>query len=726
MRPDLVSLPPDPYGCRAWRLKDPISLEYFQLTEEEYFILSKLNGQRTLNEIRQGFENQFAPRLLSLSRLQAYISHLHRTGLILAESAGQGAFLLESSRSAVHWKFWSKFLNPLAIHFRGFDPEPLLKWLYPKCRWLFSTATSVAALCAVLSACVLLISQFDRIHERVPEFQSYLTPAAIGWLAVALFVTKVLHELGHALAARHYGIECHEMGLMLLVFTPCLYCNVSDAWMLREKAPRVIISAAGIFVEFVLASGCLFLWWLSQPGLWNSIFFNIVLVCSVGTLAFNGNPLLRYDGYYIISDILDLPNLAERSSLAVENAIVGWLTGRSDDHVSVENRRTTRFFIVYGLLAAGYRLFIVSTILVVCWRWFSGMALRSFGVVFIATVVTGWFVVPARRFAGSLADALRNENVNRGRIRWTVALLVVLSLGALVLPVPQFISTKAFVQMAESQSVHVTVAGRLKQTLAIGTAVAAGQRIAELDNPDLDQEIEKLERECQRQKLHLRNLETRQGIDPLAAKEIPTTHAALAEAEAALKQRREDAAGLKLTAPRAGVLLPPKTIERARNPQGGLPVWSGVPQDPRNVGSWLESGTHFCAVGPHDAFEATLVVSQSEIELVQKGQTVKVLLDQFPGRILHGRVAEIAAMNVELVPAELIGDRDTAVRREDSGEFRPAETSYQARVVLDPTDLPLSLRARGRAKVRVASSTVAQQLIRLARQVLHFRLQIFP
>ncbi|MBS0266880.1 MAG: HlyD family efflux transporter periplasmic adaptor subunit [Planctomycetes bacterium] len=726
MRPDLVVLALDVRGRRCWRIKDPVALEYFQLTDEEYFILSHLDGTRSLADLQQQFESRFAPTLLGMPRLQSYLAHLHRTGLILADTPGQSTWLLEMQQSVARRSFWGKFLNPLAIQFRGFDPDPWLKRLYPWCRWCFTAPACLLALGLMLAALMLLISQFDRIQTRVPEFRAFLTPSGLGWLAFTLFITKVLHELGHALAARHYGVECHEMGVLLLVFTPCLYCNVSDAWMLREKRPRLLISAAGIIVEFVLASLGLFFWWLTQPGLWNAIWFDVVLVCSVGTLIFNGNPLLRYDGYYLVSDWFELPNLAERSSRVLEQSVVNWLTAQSYPDELEEQPRTARWLFLYGVLAAAYRAFIVLTILWVCWRWFTEMSLRSLGLLFIVVILIGWIVVPTRQFLVSLRETLMHSPIHRGRMLWSVALLALVAAGALLLPIPQNITTQAFIQRAESQSVHVTVPGRLLTCLPVGTPVQSGDQIAELENLQLARDIDKLERESARLQIRLRNLESRQAVDPLASKSIPAAREELAEAQDALRHRQQDAAQLKLTAPCAGVILPPPNLPRSQDPGAGLPAWSGMPQDSRNAGCWLEPGTLFCAVGAPDESAATLIISQSEIELVQPGQPVRILLDQFPGQILSGRVTEIAAMNLELVPVELLGDRETAVRRQESGQISLAETSYQARVAVDPSACPLSLRARGRAKIRLASATLAEQLARLVRQTLHFRLEIFP
>ncbi len=144
---------------------------------------------------------------------------------------------------------------------------------------------------------------------------------------LALAVVKVLHELGHALTCKHFGGDCHEIGVLLLFFTPCLYCNVSDAWLFPGKWPRIAVSAAGIAVEVFLAAIATFLWWFSIPGVFNTLCLNIMIVCSLNTLLINGNPLLRYDGYYVLADLLDVPNLGQQSRWLLGRLLAGFFLG---------------------------------------------------------------------------------------------------------------------------------------------------------------------------------------------------------------------------------------------------------------------------------------------------------------------------------------------------------------------------------------------------------------
>ena len=125
---------------------------------------------------------------------------------------------------------------------------------------------------------------------------------------------KIIHEFGHGLTAKHFGGEVHEMGILFLVLTPALYCDVTDSWLLPNKWKRIWISAAGIYVECFLASIATFVWWYSTPGLLNSLAMATMFICSVNTIMFNANPLLRYDGYYVMADWLEIPNLRIKST----------------------------------------------------------------------------------------------------------------------------------------------------------------------------------------------------------------------------------------------------------------------------------------------------------------------------------------------------------------------------------------------------------------------------
>ena len=326
-RPDLVARAYRSGANRRWRVKDPVSLEYFEFSEQEYAILDMLDGSATLADIQNRFARVFAPLQLGLAQLQNYLHDLYESGLVLAGATGQGGRLLERRRQRAHREMTSRVFNLLAFRLRGFDPQQLLDWLHVRLHWIFSEWFTAACAALVFAAAILAAVQFDVIRTRFPALGEFLTAGNLVWLVVVLAAAKGLHELAHGLTCRHFGGECHELGIMFLVFTPCLYCNVSDSWMLPLRRQRILISAAGVMAELVLAALCTFLWWFSQPGLFNSICLDVMLVCSVSTLAFNANPLLRYDGYYILADLLHESNLSQKSGALLRRTVTDWLCG---------------------------------------------------------------------------------------------------------------------------------------------------------------------------------------------------------------------------------------------------------------------------------------------------------------------------------------------------------------------------------------------------------------
>ena len=138
---------------------------------------------------------------------------------------------------------------------------------------------------------------------------------------------KTIHEFGHGLTCKHFGGEVHEMGAMFIMFTPYLYCNVSDSWLLPDKTRRILVTAAGIFVEMTLAIVAAWVWMVTAPGLLHQICFNIMFTCSVSTVLFNANPLMKFDGYYMMADALEVPNLKQKSAAAASGWAQRYLLG---------------------------------------------------------------------------------------------------------------------------------------------------------------------------------------------------------------------------------------------------------------------------------------------------------------------------------------------------------------------------------------------------------------
>ena len=258
----------------------------------------------------------------------------------------------------------------MCLRWKGIDPERIFAWTYPKVKWFFSPWTVAIAITMGIIALALVLVNFEAVRAKMPTFSQFFTPGNAFLLAITLAVTKVLHEFGHGLSCKHFGGECHELGFMLLVLTPCLYCNVSDSWMLPNKWHRAFIGAAGMYVELILASIATFVWFKTTPEtLPNMLALNVMFICSVSTVVFNANPLLRYDGYYILADLTEIPNLRQKATTILSSTMAEWCLGLEPNEDPFLPQRNQAFFAVYSVAAAIYRWVVVISILSSCTSW---------------------------------------------------------------------------------------------------------------------------------------------------------------------------------------------------------------------------------------------------------------------------------------------------------------------------------------------------------------------
>ena len=295
-------------------IKDPLALKYFRFKIEEYFLLEQFDGKQTLQEVKKAFERKYRPQTISIEDLTRFVAQLHEAGIILIDSPEQAKVLIRRRKKNRWRKVWAFLANILFIKIPIIDPERLLTRMYPYFRWIFTRTFVTLSTLSMLVAVSLVVSQWKTFYDKLPDFQSFFNWWTIASFWVCLAVVKIIHEFGHGLTAKHFGGEVHEMGILFLVLTPALYCDVTDSWLLPNKWKRIWISAAGIYVECFLASIATFVWWYSTPGLMNSLAMATMFICSVNTIMFNANPLLRYDGYYVMADWLEIPNLRIKST----------------------------------------------------------------------------------------------------------------------------------------------------------------------------------------------------------------------------------------------------------------------------------------------------------------------------------------------------------------------------------------------------------------------------
>ncbi|MBC7820463.1 MAG: hypothetical protein IAG10_26560 [Planctomycetaceae bacterium] len=659
----------------------------------------------------ESLRRKFPAEPWSLENLKSFVGSLVQSGLVSSLRPGQGRLLSRQQERTRQRARWSALTNVMAIRWRGIDPEPLLRLIEPWTRWLFRPTFVTACVSLIVWALLLVTLRWETLARRLPDATDLFGMGNLLPLVAVFIVIKVLHEFGHVLTCRHYGGECHELGIQLLMFMPLLYGDVTDAWMVSRRWPRIAISAAGIFVELVLASVATLLWWQSVPGLLNSVFLNVMLVCSVNTLLFNGNPLMRYDGYYVLADLLNLPNLAMQARQTVMSLCERLVVGVSDEDIELDSRRWWTL-VVYGVASAVYRLFVTVGIVWFLHHFFGrGLGLIATGL--SVMLVVGAVLTPLREFVARVRQRRASQTLSPRRLRNGLAVCGVLLAALLWIPLPYSVSAPFVVFPGDAQPVFVTVPGRIESAVPAGTRVREGQSLGELSNHEILLQHERQFAEVARLSARLRTLEAQRGSNESAAIRLPTTRDALVSAKRRLQQLSEEVQRLRLKSPAEGTVLPPPNLARTPPAEEFLPDWDGTPLETVNRGATVREQTLFCYVGDPARQDAVLLVDQNAVEFVRAGQSVRLRFFSAPGAVRAGRVEEVASTRSETVPRELTVTHLAAVRQTSAGST-PAEVSYEVRVRLTD-DSATALYSPGQARIDCGTLSLASRLWRLLR-----------
>ncbi len=705
LRPDLIQQVIWMGSARIWVVKDPLSRAFSYFSEQEREILILADGSRSVTEIASECNSRFAPQYLSVESIVRFFADARGKGLMLVDRCGTEEEVPGSDVRRAWWK------NPLAIRVPGLNPDHLLESVSHHFAPLFSPFAFLLVSALMLVAACVVVVNFGELTEHLSVAAGRMqTGAGLVTLFSVLSITKVVHELAHATACKRFGGECREIGLMFLIGVPCLYCDVSDAWMLPRRWQRIFISAAGILAELTLASLAALVWFFTVDGPVRDVCATVVVVCSVTTVLFNGNPLLRYDGYYMLSDAVGIPNLSAEATGVLREWVRRFLWASPTIRTF---EFTARNFLVagYGLLSGLYRIAIVVLIMLMMYRFAEGYEMAdAVGVLALTTIAWMFF---------KMIRSVLRPPATRGRytsFRMRRPVLIVTAIVGCVaviglVPIPRTTTAYMTIQPGDAESVFVTNAGRLVGSVMNGADVQAGQVVATLVNPSVELELLQARGQSEQLEVRLDGLKKRRLTSREAGLQIPVIERSLSEAKKEQELREGLADQLVLSAPHAGRVF--AVGKRAESTAGEREpgYWFGTPLDPANAGAWLEEGTKVCVIGNPKTREAVLFVSQQNIELIRKGQRVHLLLDDHAQREVRGRVSELAASPSREIPDELHRGGRIEGRVLDL-EYTPF---YEVRVMLEPTASPLPVRLTGRARVDVQHASLFHRIARFLR-----------
>ncbi|TMA25587.1 MAG: biotin/lipoyl-binding protein, partial [Deltaproteobacteria bacterium] len=532
-------------GERWYVLQDTATGRNHRFTPAAYHMISQMDGTRTLQEILDATATQLGDDAPGQNDAIFLVARLHAADALRSDVSADEREVFE--RFTEHQKATriGRFANPLYLRFPLWDPDAALERFAPRVRGLFTRA-GFAAWAGILALGALLAgSHWSELSAT--SLDAILDPRNLLLLIVTYPLVKALHELGHAIAAKTWGGEVHELGLMLIVGMPVPYVDASASAVFANKRQRMIVGAAGVMVELFVSTLALFAWLAAQPGLVRDVAWNAMLIGGVSTLLFNGNPLLRFDGYYVLSDAIEMPNLAERAQRYLAYLFQHYVFGLPENRRLPIGPGERPWLACYGVAAGAYRLMVGFGIaFLVAGRFF------AIGVALALWSVGQRIVAPALRAARALQRDTRVAP-NRSRVALGLgATLVFAALVLFVIPLPVWTAAEGLVWPPAHSQIRAGGDGFVLRILVRpGSQVNAGDPLLALDDPLSRARLRGLE--ARERELLARVQASR--IESIVASNVEREELLAVRAELAREQ--ELARALIVTAPSTGTFALP-------------------------------------------------------------------------------------------------------------------------------------------------------------------------
>jgi len=475
-------------------LMDPVTQRFHRLTPKVWAVVATLDGRRTLDEVwRQVSATPQVPDADSdadgaLSGTQAVISQdelvqlmstLHQQDLLRNVAPPDASEIHDRHEAQRRQQRRQRWLNPMSLRWPLWHPDAWFERQARLARQLFSWPVAVLWLMLVGPAAVLGVQHIDALTDNLSDRVLSAGNLALLWLVYPL--VKAVHEWAHGMAVKAWGGCVREMGIMLVVFTPVPYVDASASYRFPSKWARAAVAAAGIAAELALGALALLIWLAAEDGPVRALAFNVVLIAGFSTLVVNGNPLMRYDGYFILCDVLEVPNLAQRAGQYRRYLIDRLLLGapQATPPMGVQGERLILF--VYGLVAPLYQLAVTVGVI-----WFVIGEYLLAGALMALWSIWGSFLQPLWRGWQHMQQSPElGPRRAQARLR-VLALIILAAAGMAVVPVPFHVVHQGVLWMPDAAMVRAQADGHVMRVLRVGgQPVGSGEALLQLDNPSL-------------------------------------------------------------------------------------------------------------------------------------------------------------------------------------------------------------------------------------------------
>ncbi len=617
-------------GAVAYIVRDPVTFQSQRLDPADYELLVGIHAGQSLAELFAALVQQGKTNAAQEDEFYQFIMQLHRLGFLHLPIADSAALYRRHERKR-RAKRKEKLLSFLFLRIPLWCPNAFLDRTIRFARPLFSRAALAIWLALIIAATIVAGQRWAELREPL---QGVLVSHNLVLMWLVLIVLKVFHEFGHAYACKHFGGYVPEMGAYLILFTPCAYVDATASWGFTQRRHRIIVCLAGMYIESTLAAVAVFVWAMTDQSLLHNLAYNVIFLAGVVTVLFNVNPLMRYDGYYILSDLVEVPNLRARSKAYVLETAKRLLLRVSSNAPPVDGR--LRFVLLtYGVAATMYRTALLLAIAAILATRMAIVGL-GLGILFLGSMA----VSNLHKMMGYLWHSKETAPVRRRAIAVGVVTIAVLPAVLIFVPMPSHVVARGVLGLEHETVVRAKTSGFLVATqVENGTHITAGQPIAQLADDTSAEEIAKATAGLQ---AALIRRDAFQIDEPDRAAQEEERAGAFRQA---LEQSRQRLADLEVRAPHQG------RVVRCL--------------DENETGRFLNKGMPVATVG-YGQWEVRAILTEAELLSAdpQIGDPVEFRAAALPGRSLAGEIARVAPAGsriVNLVPLTHWGGGTIAV-----------------------------------------------------------------
>jgi len=694
-------------GQMWYVLENPSNNEFSRISVEAYRFVGMLDGRRTVAEVWRICNEQLGDRAPTQGEVIQLLGQLYCSNLLYAELAPDTKGLFSRYRTRIKRQVQGFLTNLLFIRIPLLDPDHFLERWIGIFGWLFSWVGLVLWLTIMTAGLYFVIGN---IKELIYQSSDVLAPDNLVLLYLSMIIIKVCHEFGHGFACKRFGRlngsggQVHVMGVMFLVFVPLPYVDASSAWAFRKKWRRAIVGMSGVMVELMGAAIAVIIWANTSTGTLHIIAYNIIFVASISTLLFNGNPLLRFDAYYVLSDLVEIPNLSQRSKNYIYYLVKKYCWKLKSTHNPANSPGEMVWFVFYGIASTAYRIFICIRILLFLNDRLPE-ALFILVPFFAVSAIIAWVLVPVGKFIRYLATSGELAR-NRGRaVASTLGGLALIIVCIGILRVPDYCRIEGIAEPVDLAIVHAESDGFVTDFLPTDQTVTPGEKaLVEAVNPELEAEKKGLLAE-------LRSLEVKQRIaqmEEIAAAQI------LAEQIEALQEK----------------------IARVEFELSSLfvqPTLSGTwvsPDIEKTKGTYLRRGEQIGFVASLDDVRIRATAGQELAALLveQAYERLEIRVKGRPEVMLTGRIEKIFPAGQEVLPSEALGyavGGAMPTLSQDPRGITAAEQFFEIRIRPNPdSSVRLLSGQRVIARIQMPSKPLAAQWWRSVRQLFQRRFHI--